>query len=209
MGLSDVCVGRLQWKLVAVHVAVVTSNRVQGQTMTKPINTAKFKDATGRDFSEWLAYLSKIKAEALSHKEIAAHLTERAGVDGWWAQSITVAYEQHSGRRHPGQRKDGTFSANVSRTLDGPPDRWFRAWCKLMAGEQFIAGQKLSAAPTTTDPKSGPNWRCKFADGSRVVMGMTEISPGKCRAALEHLGLTKDAVSAAKSYWRSKLDDLK
>jgi hypothetical protein len=177
--------------------------------MTKPIDTTKFKDATGRDFYEWLAYLKQIDAEKLSHKDIAAQLIEKAGVDGWWAQSITVAYEQHTGRRQPGQRADGTFSASAARTLEGLPDKWFPVWCALMARETIISGQKLIGAPTITSPKSGPNWRCQLADGSRVTMGATKISPEKSRAAVEHSGLSETAVLAAKSYWRSKLAELK
>jgi hypothetical protein len=77
-----------------------------------------------------------------------------------------------------------------------------------MAQEKSVAGQALSGAPTTTHPKSGPNWRCKLADGSRVAMGIIEITPGKSRAAIEHTGLAASAVPAAKFYWRAKLADL-
>jgi hypothetical protein len=59
-----------------------TDEQRNGRAMTKPINTAKFKDATGRDFEEWLAYLKTIDAESLSHKDIAAHLVDTAGVGG-------------------------------------------------------------------------------------------------------------------------------
>ena len=39
----------------------------------------------------------------------------------WWAQSITVRYEQARGMRLPGQQPDGTFSVAVSRSLRGEP----------------------------------------------------------------------------------------
>ena len=39
----------------------------------------------------------------------------------WWAQSITVRYEQARGMPLPGQQDDGTFSVAVSRSLRGEP----------------------------------------------------------------------------------------
>ena len=56
-------------------------------------------------------------ATELGHSKIARWLVEEHRVDGWWAQGITVSYEQARGLRAPGQRADGTFEASVTKTL--------------------------------------------------------------------------------------------
>lgn len=73
--------------------------------------------ATGRERSEWFALLDGADAATWPHKDIADWLSGEHGVDGWWAQNLTVAYEQARGIRAPGQRQDGRFEASVSRTV--------------------------------------------------------------------------------------------
>lgn len=75
------------------------------------------REATGRDRAEWFALLDQAGAATWKHKDIASWLVAEHGVDGWWAQGITVGYEQARGIRRPGQRQDGTFEASVSRTV--------------------------------------------------------------------------------------------
>ena len=73
--------------------------------------------ATGRSRNDWHDLLSTAGAHDGSPSRIAAWLVAEHGVDGWWAQGITVGYEQHTGRRKPGQRADGRFEASVSRRI--------------------------------------------------------------------------------------------
>jgi hypothetical protein len=75
------------------------------------------REATGRDRAEWFALLDEAGAATWSHKDIAGWLVREHGVDGWWAQGITVGFEQARGIRRPGQRQDGTYEASVSRTV--------------------------------------------------------------------------------------------
>lgn len=74
--------------------------------------------ATGRSRDEWFALLDADGAQALTHKDVATRLVAEHGVDPWWAQNVTVAYEQARGIRRPGQRQDGTYEASVTRTVD-------------------------------------------------------------------------------------------
>jgi len=73
--------------------------------------------STGRPREEWHELLDTAGATGWPHKRIAEWLVTEHAVDGWWAQSLTVGYEQARGMRQPGQRPDGTFDANVSRTV--------------------------------------------------------------------------------------------
>lgn len=87
--------------------------------------------ATGRGWEDWTAWLEDVGAhDVTEHAEVAALVLARLREPGgpavpnpeWWAQSVTVAWEQHTGRRAPGQRTDGTFDANASRTVPGTMD---------------------------------------------------------------------------------------
>jgi hypothetical protein len=73
--------------------------------------------ATGRSRTAWHDLLSTAGAHDWSHADTAAWLTTEHNVDGWWAQGIAVGYEQHTGRRKPGQRADGRFEASVTRRV--------------------------------------------------------------------------------------------
>ncbi|RZS65639.1 uncharacterized protein DUF4287 [Agromyces ramosus] len=75
------------------------------------------REATGRERAEWFALLDEAGAATWTHQAIARWLVAEHGVDGWWAQGITVAFEQSRGIRRPGQRQDGTYEASVSRTV--------------------------------------------------------------------------------------------
>ena len=63
--------------------------------------------ATGHGREHWFRLLDGAGASSWNHTAIARHLTE-SGLDAWWAQGVTVAYEQARGLRLPGQQPDGT-----------------------------------------------------------------------------------------------------
>lgn len=174
--------------------------------MTKPIATAKFKEATGRDFAGWLVFLKSIGAESLSHKEIASKLQKQAGVDGWWAQSITVAYEQHAGRRQPGQGADGKFTASVSFTVDGEPATLHDRWCAEVNNEKSFSGTRLAQPPSTSATPKRRYWRSKFEDGSNIVIAFETKPVAKTLVTVAHEGLPNpEKVSGSKVYWKSML----
>ena len=99
--------------------------------------------ATGRSRTAWHDLLSTAGAHDWSHSRIAAWLVAEHGVDGWWAQGITVGYEQHTGRRKPGQRADGTFEASASRRV---PLTQQAALDAVIA----IVSDDIGAAPTSS-----------------------------------------------------------
>ncbi|AMB59119.1 DUF4287 domain-containing protein [Microterricola viridarii] len=73
--------------------------------------------ATGKTWAEWFAILDAEGAAAWKHSAIARWLDAHYPLGGWWAQGVTVGYEQARGIRLPGQRQDGSFEASVSKTL--------------------------------------------------------------------------------------------
>ncbi|HEX2404666.1 MAG TPA: hypothetical protein VHM29_08180 [Acidimicrobiia bacterium] len=75
------------------------------------------REATGRGWDEWCEVLDAWPGHGGGHTAIATHLREEHGVEGWWAQTITVGYERITGLRLPHQQPDGTFTAGKSRTV--------------------------------------------------------------------------------------------
>jgi hypothetical protein len=150
------------------------------------------------------------KRPTTCHTEIARLITSVGKADGWWAQTITMAYEQHIGRRLPGQRADGRFSASVSRTLNGAAEELFQVWCMLLAPVTDLAGINRIGVPTTSKTVMGFNWRCKTEDGSYFVITFSETKSGKVRAAAAHEGLADAAgVLKTNTFWGGKLEELK
>lgn len=82
--------------------------------------------ATGKIWDEWFAILDAWDGSAKKHPEIARHIHEAYGIDGWWAQNVTVGYERARGMRALHERPDG-FSANASKTFSVPVERLFTA----------------------------------------------------------------------------------
>lgn len=176
--------------------------------MAKPASTEKILSATGTAFEDWATLLDAEGARALSHKQIADLIFATGKSSGWWAQTITVAYEQQIGRRLPGQRADGRFSASVSRTLQGESERLFARWCEMMRDETAILGAGLKTAPALSKTTMGHNWRCRTQDGANVVVTFSP-SDGRTRVSVQHEGLAAfDSIAAAKQFWNQRLAEL-
>jgi len=137
--------------------------------MIKPASTRAIEEATGTSWRAWCAFLDDQGAAQLDHNAIVKKAHTFKEISGWWAQSIAVAYEQHIGRRKPGQRSDGLFNASVSRTMNVLLEPAYASWCGFAAGLNEIDGEALAAAPTTSATPKRLNWRCKFEGGSSAV----------------------------------------
>jgi hypothetical protein len=78
---------------------------------------AAVTSATGRSWDQWVDAIEGWPGRAEGHTVVAGHLQAEHGLDGWWAQTVTVGWERITGRRLPHQRPDGTFTASRSRTV--------------------------------------------------------------------------------------------
>jgi hypothetical protein len=128
---------------------------------------------------------------------------------GWWAQGITVAYEQHIGRRIPGQQGDGTFAASASKTIPGTMDAALTAWIALVDGRSSFNGVAVMDEPSMSATAKWRYWRCGLEDDSRVDVTVNESAPGKCRVAVQHSQLVSpEAAAECKAYWKAQLAKL-
>lgn len=178
-------------------------------THLKSIAIEPIERATNRSWAEWLAFLARIGAGDLDHRQIAKLVEVELGssVDNpaWWAQGITVAYEQHSGRRLPGQQADGTFQVSVSRTTERGVDEAFAAWQAFAAVDPTVQEVVTGAARVGGSAKR-LTWRASASRGS-AVMFTSELRPnGKTAVLINESRLTSPEESvAAKERWAAVL----
>jgi hypothetical protein len=179
-------------------------------TGVKPINTSveMFLRNTGKTSAEWFALLDAWGGADRKHPEIARWLSQEHAVPGWWAQNITVAYEQARGKRVPGQDADGTFSINASKTVGVPVDRLFEVFNDQQLRELWLPGLKLEVT-TANAPKS---FRAKLGDdgSARLSIGFFPKGEGKSMAGLAVEKLPDaEAAKEAKAYWSERMKALK
>jgi uncharacterized protein YndB with AHSA1/START domain len=165
------------------------------------------RDATGRGRQEWFAALDAWGGAAREHKEIVAWLLGEHAVSSWWAQTLTVDYEQARGLRPPGGGRNGTFTISVSRSVGAPISRLFEAVTDAALRERWLPGGDLRVR--TTRPHRSA--RFDAPDGAtRVTADFADKGGGHSRIAVSHERLPDaDTAAAAKAYWRERLTALK
>ncbi|MFV0634560.1 hypothetical protein [Demequina sp.] len=177
--------------------------------MTSPARIESIEKGTGRSWDAWVAFLDGIGAAELDHTAIAARVLDDMGDDvesaAWWAQGVTVAYEQHIGRRLPGQRADGTFQMSVSKSTPVPMAELMDRW------EAFAADSAPVLALLASTPRRGGTdkrltWRAKGVDGSAVMVTAEPRSAATASVIASQVG-TPDLESndAARAMWKEVL----
>jgi hypothetical protein len=157
---------------------------------------------TGRTRGEWFELLEAWGAAGRPHPEIARWLNSEHGVNGWWAQELTVAYEMAIGRRRPGQRPDG-YSVSASKTVAVPVERLFDAWVDEGLRAQWLPGVSLRLRTATPHRTARFDWE----DGSmRLAVGFTAKGDARSAVALEHQRLPDvETGERFRALWRDRL----
>lgn len=170
------------------------------------ISDERIVEKTGKSWADWKQLLDEQGSQALAHGEIAQNLMT-AGVPGWWAQMLTVKYEQVIGRRTPGQEKDGSYTRGVGKVVDGELDDVYARWLDVVASApSFHDTAVLSTKQSQSDVWR--YWRAELADGTKTVAAMHQQKPGKVGLAVDQQKCTTKAQAEAwKSFWRSYVDD--
>lgn len=167
------------------------------------ISSDAVKLKTGKEWDEWFAVLDAAGALALPHKEIAALLHEKHAVPSWWAQMVTVGYEQARGLRQANQQGSG-FTANISRTLPFPAALIFEAFADSRRRQLWL---DLDLKITTSTPDKSV--RIAAAGRTRVDVNIYS-KDAKTTVQLQHEKLSSaEDVQRWKAYWAGAFDRLK
>ena len=163
------------------------------------------KAKTGCTWERWVYALDKKNASTWSHREIADYVHKTYKVQDWWTQTVTVGYERIKGLRAIGQRRNGSFEANKSRTFAAPVSRVYRAFHNPKLRAQWLPDVDLTVRTARRDKALRITW----PDGSSVEALFYGKGAGKSQLAITHAKLKAKAASTEmKAFWTDRLDAL-
>ncbi|MEZ4220345.1 MAG: hypothetical protein R3B13_05390 [Polyangiaceae bacterium] len=168
------------------------------------IADAVVQEKTGRSWRQWVTLLEQAGARELSHRDIARHL-RTLGVSSWWAQSVTVGFERITGLRGVGQRRDGAYDANKTRTLDAPVAKVFGMLSNATQRKRWMGDGFVRTRSSVANKSLRADW----SDGTQVNFFLVAKAPTKTSLAVQHTKLPSSAdVTRAKREWGERFDAL-
>lgn len=181
------------------------------------ISSAAVEKATGKPWDRWLTALDKAGAAKLAHKDIAVLVSKKFGIGDWWAQMVTVGYEQARGRRVAHQTARG-FSASAGKTIAASPAAVYRAWTNTRARAGWLPDAALTIRKSTPHRSIRITWArptARRAAEPRLtsveVWIVDKSRPGapKCAVQVQESKLRSAAeVAASKKLWGAALTRL-
>jgi hypothetical protein len=169
------------------------------------MSDAAVKAKTGCNWERWVYALDRARAYEWPHARIAEYVHTKYKVGDWWTQGVTVGYERIKGLRAIGQRRDGGYEANKSKTIAVPLSRLFGAFSRKQVRERWMPGVNLTVRSSTRNKYMRLNW----PDGTSVQLGFAGRGRGKSQVAVQH-GKFRDQAAAArmKAFWGERLEVL-
>ena len=171
--------------------------------MAEPgVSDAAVQRATGKSWDEWFALLDAWQGTTHNHTEIARHVYETYGIDGWWAQNVTVGYERARGMRALHERPDG-FSMNASKTFPVPVERLFAAFVEPDERERWLEAVELRNR--TNQPHKSARFDVLPGE-TRLAVTFVAKGPEKSAAQLQQERLAgAEEVARWKALWKEQL----
>lgn len=162
-------------------------------------------EATGKTHDEWADVIDARWGGDFDHPTVARYLEETfEGVNGWWAQTITVGYERITGLRLPYQRSDGMFACSKTRTVGVDADLLRKMLLSDTHRADLFPDQvtELRSKPTTKALRIGIG-----PEKAVAVFGIDNSDDGRTRVSVQHERLpTYDSVEEWKFYWSEWFD---
>ena len=191
--------------------------RAVAKPESKGMSDAKFREKTGHGLDHWFEVLDRFGAVEKGHTVAARHLYEAHGVDGWYAQGITVAYERARGVRAVNQRCDGWYEVSVSKILATNTTGIVKALSDPVRRGRLVADTRLlSALNTALDSPDSKGFvvrpdgqaRFRYKWGGTTVQLHVWPKPGdKVSLVVTNAKLrTADLVEERRAMWRVALN---
>lgn len=178
-----------------------TKNK-QGPRMSDAAVQAK----TGKTWKQWFAILDKAGAKKMTHQEIVKYLHTKQGVGPWWQQMVTVTYEEARGLRERHQKPAG-FQISVSRTVNVPIGKLYRAFANDKARNAWLAEDGLAVRTATANKSMRVTW-----NDVKTSLEISFVAKGedKSQVVVQHGKLPNAKASTTmKTYWGKALDRLR
>lgn len=152
------------------------------------------RENTGRSWEQWRELIDGWAGRDDGHTAVAAWLQEEHGVDGWWAQAVTVGWERITGRRLPHQMADGTFTANRSATITTDPEALRELLLHAGGREALFPGMQVELRSRPTSK----NLRVALDEGVAEI-AIDPRSGGRATVTVAHTRLPE---AASVAYWK-------
>jgi hypothetical protein len=163
------------------------------------------KEKTGKVWGEWFKILDAAGARKMKHMEIARYLYDKQKVGGWWSQMVAVQYEQAYGLREIGETCNGDFAAGVSRVLNAPIAKVYKAWTDEKARKAWLKSDKMEITTATANK----SLRAKWDDSTRMSVYFYPKGAGKSQVVVDHMKLESAAESKRmKDFWSDAVSRL-
>lgn len=157
---------------------------------------------SGRRIADWLELLDAWGARDQPHPRIAAWLQEEHGIGGWWAQSVTVAYERARGLRAVHEQADG-FSVSASRTVAADEPTILSAFVDADVRDRWLPAAPMRRRRTTAARTARFDWD---DPPSRVVVNLAPKDGGRHVVTVTHEKLADARIAdRMKAMWRERL----
>lgn len=182
------------------------------------MSDAAFLKKTGHGLDYWFAVLDRFGAVEKGHTASARHLYEDHGVDGWYAQGITVSYERERGVRAVHQRGDGAFEVSASKVMNATTKRVVKAFSDARTRATWINEAEATLADAlakgVADKKSKgfvvrPDGQARFRyqwNDTTVQLYMIPKSKEKISVVVQHTKLPSgDSVELYRGQWKTVL----
>ena len=164
------------------------------------------KAKTGKTWKEWFSLLDKTGARKMTHKEIAKYLSDKQKVRPWWCQMVTVIYEQQTGKRQLHEKPEG-FQVSVSRTIDTPLTKLYRAFAVEEERSEWLGADNLEVRKATPNKSMRVTWKDKKTS---LEINFYPKTAGKSQVVVQHSKLASASAAAKmKTYWSKALDRLR
>ena len=171
------------------------------------MTVAAFVRGSGKPIGEWLEILDGWGATERKHTEIARWVVQEYGIGGWWAQSVTVAYERARGMRQLHQDPSG-YSVSASKTIKAAPERVSDAFTDAVSPRPMASRTRRSPCGRSNRGRSA---RFSWDDPPSLVGFMLyEKGEGKTQIGIGHEKLPDSPTAERiKLMWRDRLGALK
>lgn len=168
------------------------------------MSDAAVKARTGCTWEKWVYVLDKARAVEKTHPEIVA-LVRKYKVGPWWGQMVAVGYERIRGLRARGQRRNGSFEINKSKTVGRPLTAVYQAFARKRLRDQWLTGASFEVRSTRPRKAFRMNW----ADGSSVEVLFVSKGRAKSQVTVQHMRLPDQAAATRlRAFWAERLEAL-
>ena len=163
-------------------------------------------ERTGRPLAAWFEALDAWPATDRSHTEIARWLVQEHGIDGWWSQTVTVAFERARGRRVLHQTAAG-FSVGATRTVAAGADQVRGMFTDPRERARWLPDAPIEVHAAYRGRRGRFDW---MAPPSKVWLDLVPKDDGRTTVTVTHEQLPDGAAAASmKQLWRDALGRLR